>query len=198
MQRQAVPTPTQALLEEYLAKWCALEDYVQQENALYRLFHELCPHNTNIEDILIKSASLNHFYSTQVYYLFQLVKHIFAIKNLDDRIQAGDKDLIDEIATITITDNKGNLQNKRYYSFATKFCSHHNQDDFAIYDSFIDKVLRHFRKTGKISPFQDADLKNYYKYSDMLCEVKSVFSLKATTKELDRFLWQFGKDYFLK
>ncbi|UTW70364.1 hypothetical protein KHA80_07545 [Anaerobacillus sp. HL2] len=40
---------------------------------------------------------------------------------------------------------------KNFYSFATKYCSHHNPLDYPIYDSYVDEVLRHFRNRDGFS-----------------------------------------------
>ena len=51
----------------------------------------------------------------------------------------------------------GDGKQKNFYSFATKYCSHHRPYDYAIYDSYVDKVLRHFRNVDGFSDFTDAD-----------------------------------------
>ena len=57
-----VPSPLE--ITEYEQKWNTLADYVNQENALNKLFFNLCPENKEMSDILIKCSSLNDFYST--------------------------------------------------------------------------------------------------------------------------------------
>ena len=47
-----VPSPCSDEVEKYLSKWKDLEDYHLQENALNKLFYELCPYNKKIEDVL--------------------------------------------------------------------------------------------------------------------------------------------------
>jgi len=73
---QMLPTPSVDQVEYYLAKWDALEDYHLQENALDRLFLTLCPENNNISDILLKVSVLNDFYSTNIFKVFPVAKHM--------------------------------------------------------------------------------------------------------------------------
>ena len=53
----------------------------------------------------------------------------------------GDHKLVDDIAKVTISG-----KNKYFYSFESKYCSHHNSTTYPIYDSYVKKVLKHFRK----------------------------------------------------
>lgn len=191
--RSDIPKPSVEKVEEYLKIWDTLENYSLQERALDKLFFELAPSNTNISDILLKSATLNDFYSTNIFSIFPVAKHILSL-NIDDRLKEGDETLVDDMKNIVI-----NNKNMKLYSFATKYCSHHNPDAFPIYDSFVDKVLRYFRDIDDFSKFKNKDLKNYKTFKSILRDFQNFYSLqKYSFKELDRFLWQFGKEYFPK
>ena len=65
--KKDIPRPSPEQVKIYLKKWEQLEAYPEQEKALDKLFQELCPKNEKIEDILLKSATLNDFYSTNHY-----------------------------------------------------------------------------------------------------------------------------------
>lgn len=75
-----VPNPSVEQVEYYLSAWDDLENYHLQEDALDRLFFELCPENTNISSILLKVATLNDFYSTNIFSVFPVAKHIFIFR----------------------------------------------------------------------------------------------------------------------
>lgn len=75
-----IPTPSIDEVEKYLKKWDSLENYVLQENSLNKLFYELVPNNKCMEDVLIKASTLNDFYSTNIFSIFPVAKHIL---NLD-------------------------------------------------------------------------------------------------------------------
>ena len=188
-----IPRPCKSEVEKYLNRWDSLENYVLQESSLYKLFHKTYPKNNDINDILIKASSLNDFYSTNIFSIFPVAKHILEL-DIDKRLKSGDTTLVNDIANVTI----GGI-NKHFYSFATKYCSHHNADDFPIYDSFVEKVLLHFKKIDKFEQFNASDLKDYSKFKNILISFKNFYNIdKYGLKDIDRYLWQLGKEYFPK
>lgn len=71
-----IPKPSKMQVESYLRSWDDLENYHLQEDALDKLFFSLCPENREISDILLKVAALNDFYSTNIFSVFPVAKHI--------------------------------------------------------------------------------------------------------------------------
>ena len=186
-----IETPCEEQVEYYLQLWDEQENYKLQENALDKLFFETYPDNTDINDILIKASSLNDFYSTNIFSIFTVAKHIYGL-NIDSRLEEKDLTLVDDIANVVISGKK-----LCFYSFASKYCSHHMPDIFPIYDSYVDKILKYFRQIDKFSAFKNDDLKTYHKFIDVLNSFQSFYRLeKYSKKDLDRYLWQLGKRYF--
>ena len=186
-----IPKPTAEQVEKYLEQWNALENYVDQENSLDKLFFNLIPENKCIEDILIKCSTLNDFYSTNIFSIFPIAKHILQL-NIDERLKNGDLTLIEDIAD-------RNVIGRRNYSFASKYCSHHNPDQFPIYDNYVNKVLMHFKRVDKFAKFTNDDLQDYVKFKAILEEFKVFYSLEQySLKELDKYLWLLRKKYFKK
>lgn len=186
-----IERPSKEQVLYYLHAWDVQENYVLQEHALDKLFFETYPQNTDINDILIKAASLNDFYSTNIFSIFAVAKHIQAL-DIDKRLEEGDASLVDDIADMTIGGKK-----RRFYSFASKYCSHHKPTLFPIYDNFVDRVLRYFRKQDGFCSFSDEDLKNYPKFIKVLNAFQEFYHLgDFNKKDLDRYLWQLGKRYF--
>ena len=184
-----IPRPTVEEVEKYLKQWDALKSVVAHEECLNLLFKDMFPKNVLLNDIIIKSSTLNDFYSTNIYNTFAVAEHIFEL-NIDDRLDDGDLTLVEDIA-----DKK--VLGRRNYSFASKYCSHHNPEQFTIYDSYVDKVLRHFRRVDKFAKFKNADLKDYVKFRGILEEFKVYYSLEQyNLKDLDKYLWLLGKEYF--
>jgi len=191
--KQTLPAPSVEQVEFYLAQWDGLEDYHLQEDALNRLFFELSPENKNISDILLKVSVLNDFYSTNIFKVFPVAKHILSL-HIDDRLRRGDVTLVDDIKEVVISGRTLN-----FYSFATKYCSHHKPLDYPIYDSYVDEVLRYYRKLDGFATFKNDDLKNYTRFKSILAEFRSFYQLdKYNLKELDKYIWQLGKTYFNK
>lgn len=188
-----LPHPTKQEVEKYLNKWNTLENYVLQENSLDKLFFKTYPNNNDINDILIKCSSLNDFYSTNIYSIFSVAKHILNLK-IDARLKNGDTSLVNDIASIDI-----NGKQKYFYSFATKYCSHHFPKVFPIYDSFVEKVLMHYQNTDKFSTFKKSDLKDFAKFKSILFDFKRFYKIgEYNLKDIDKYLWLLGKDFFPK
>ena len=188
-----VPTPSVEQVEHYLREWDALENYHLQEDALDKLFFRLCPKNTDITDILLKVCTLNEFYSTNIFSIYPVAKHILSL-GIDARLKAGDVTLVNDIKQLTI-----NGVEKNFYSFASKYCSHHNPMDYPIYDSYVDTVLRYFRNRDGFSDFPDGALKDYVHFKGAMIDFRAFYGLDAyNLKQLDRYVWLLGKEYFPK
>ena len=186
--------PSENEIEKYLKKWDALENYVLQESSLKKLFSVTYPLNTDMDNILIKVCSLNDFYSTNIFSPFIIAKHILSLK-IDERLQNEDLLLVNDIAKVKVNRNK----KINFYSFATKYCSHHKPTIYPIYDSYVEKLLMHFKKTDKFCKFKKEDLKNYPTYRSILIEFQKFYGLERyNLKEIDKYLWQAGKEYFPK
>ena len=184
-----VPSPQE--VAEYEQRWKTLADYVNQEDALNKLFFTLCPENKELSDILIKCSSLNDFYSTNIFKVHNVAKH-YLNQNIDERLAMGDLNLVMDLANIEI-----NGKNFFFYSFATKYCSHHRPDKYPIYDSYVNKLLKYFRNRDGFMAFKEADLKKYSSYYNIIQSFKSFYGLQAfSVKQIDKYLWQLGKEVF--
>ncbi|MGX2983695.1 hypothetical protein [Helicobacter sp. 23-1045] len=191
-----IPTPNQSELQKWVNEWHkgqTMENYREQESSLNKLFHRTYPRNDDLDDILAKVATLNDFYSTNIFNIFAVAKHIKGVVGVDLRLQNGDENLVGEIATVSI-----NGKVKHFYSFATKFCSHHNEADFAIYDSYVEKMLLYFQKRDRFGDFKGADLRDYGRFKKALNDFKAFYGLDCNLKQLDMYLWQAGKKHFSK
>lgn len=188
-----IPRPSVEEVEKYLKLWDSKENYVLQEKALNKLFFNTCPSNTNIEDILIKASALNDFYSTNIFAIFPVAKHILNLQ-IDNRLKSKDVTLVNDIANVSINGTK-----KNFYSFASKYCSHHDSINYPIYDSYVEKILLYFKEKDNFSNFIANDLKDYKKFKDILIKFKKYYDIdNYSLKDIDRYIWQLGKEYFQK
>jgi hypothetical protein len=186
-----IPRPSVREVQKYLTLWNRLENYTLQEQALDKLFLELSPNNDNISDILLKVSTLNDFYSTNIFSAFSVAKHILNL-NIDERLRKADITLVGDIQKVVIGGKE-----KNFYSFASKYCSHHMPLDFPIYDSYVDKILRYFNYKDTFSKFKTSDLKDYRKFKSVLLDFRSYYNLcDFNLKQIDQYLWQLGKEYF--
>ena len=183
------PTPDE--IQKYLNLWDDLENYVLQEKSLEKLFTKTYPKNDAIEDILIKVCSLNDFYSTNILKPFNVAKHILNL-DIDKYLDDNDKSIVNKIALVNVGHKEIN-----FYSFATKYCSHHKPTVYPIFDYYVEKMLCYFRDKDKFTLFNNENLKNYENFIDILNKFKEYYKLKNyNLKDIDKYLWQAGKEYF--
>jgi hypothetical protein len=105
-------------VEKYLEKWNFsedLENYRLQESSLDKLFFELCPQNNKIEDILLKVATLNDFYSTNIFSVYPVAKHILSL-NIDDLLKKGDESIVSKIQGVTISNTEKQMLYEGLYN----------------------------------------------------------------------------------
>ena len=177
--------------EWFLNYWNELPSYSNQEKALDKLFMDICKKNDNIEDILIKCSSLNDFYSTNIFDIHTVAQHILSL-HIDARLENGDHSLVNDIAHVEV-----NGKDHFFYSFATKYCSHHQPERYAIYDSYVENVLVSMNNRKPYANFKREELKDYETYMSVIRAFQQRFGLmQYNIKQLDQYLWQLGKWYF--
>ncbi len=148
------------------------------------MFNELCPNNTTIESILLKVSALNDFYSTNIFDTYTVAKHILSCK-IDAELEKGDVNLVNKIAPVTMS---GKTRN--FYSFASKYCSHHNPEIYPIYDSYVEKMLMYFKKKDKFPRFKKDDLKEYNTFLRTIQAFKIFYHLDGfSLRQIDIYLW---------
>ena len=144
-----------------------------------------------MEHIIIKVNTLNDFYSAGVLdkEIIPLSKHIYEL-NIDEKLKSEDLTVVDDILKAKDV--------RRVYSFATKYCSHHNPEVYPIYDSYVKKVLMNLKKQDKFAEFTENGLKDYETFNEVLDEFKVYYGLEYSKKELDQYLWLLGIHTFKK
>ncbi|MCK5633051.1 hypothetical protein KAH94_04830, partial [bacterium] len=158
-----IKKPSRIEITRYLKLWSSLENYTLQESSLKKLFSKTYPYNNDLDNVLIKVCALNDFYSTNIFSPFAVAKHIVSIK-IDHDLSENDLKIVNKIALVKM--NGGKTIN--FYSFATKYCSHHKPTIYPIYDSYVEKMLLHFRRKDKFYNFLNQDLKSYPFYKKIL------------------------------
>jgi len=188
-------TPTNDLLDKYIEKFNNDERYYSADQAIINLFKAF-PNNQKFEDILLKLSVINDLYSTNILGTFIMAKHIQKL-NIDRGLKEGDPKIVHQIATGHGIRTKKSNKEINFYSFATKYCNWHNRSSYAIYDSFVDKILMAYRKRDKFSSFKHEDLKNFSKFIKIIMDFAGFYGLtKYDLKEIDKFLWIYGKEVF--
>jgi len=190
--------PSARSVSEYADKWCALDNYPAQESALHKLFHECFPTNTDLDGVLVKVATLNAFYATNIYNVFAVARHIVAV-DFDARLQRGDDTLVSDIATGHGVCNSVSGKESRFYSFASKYCSHHRPDVYPIYDSYVEKMLLALRDRDGFAQFTREELHDYRTFKRVIVALQTFYALESCSlKAIDQYLWLVGKEAFPK
>jgi hypothetical protein len=148
------------------------------------------PNNQAVEHILLKVLAINALYHTRVLDidLQPLANHIKTISELDLRLKAGTPDVVDAIWKSTRT-------RRHYFSFATKFCSWHNQEAYAIYDLNVWEALAAYRRKDERFTFRDAECETYSGFIAVVRRFQKAYDLdRYTLKSVDKFLWGVGGD----
>ena len=194
-----LPRPSSEQVNHWLKKWKKLAGYVPQEKSLNKLFLKTYPFNNEIDDVLIKVCALNQFYSTNIRKIFDIADHIVSL-NIDVDLKNNKLDLVEKIASGhgIRKKKKDGTEGKEinYYSFATKYCSHHKSDIYPIYDSFVEKMLLNFK--NEFGDFPRQDIRSFKKFRNTLIKFKEFYGLDFSLKDIDKYLWQAGKKYFPK
>ena len=190
-----IENPTNKLLDKYIDKFNKDKRYKPADNAIMNLFAAF-PDNKKLEDILLKISVINDLYSTNILGTFKMAEHIKRL-NIDKQLQSGNPDVVNEIAKGHGIKTKKNNTELNFYSFATKYCNWHNQDSYAIYDSFVEKVLLAYKRKDNFSDFKQNDLKVFRKFKKIITDFADFYGLtKHNLKEIDKFLWIYGKEKF--
>lgn len=180
--------PSPALIQKYLAKFNADERYRVADEGLEKLF-SCYPRNNSLDEILLKVTALNTLYSTNIFDVLGVAKHILGL-GIDDALQAHSVDLVHQIEEVR---RKGKL--RRCYSFATKYCSWHQPSVYPIYDSFVEHLLWLYRKSDNFVSFHRVELLKYPRFYEVVIRFREFYQLEQFSfKELDKFLWYYGQE----
>jgi len=188
-------TPTNELLDKYINQFNNDERYSSADQAIINLFQAF-PENKKLEDILLKISVINDLYSTNILGTYKMANHIQQLQ-IDLDLKSGNAEVVNRIATGHGIKTKKNNKELNFYSFATKYCNWHYTKSYAIYDSFVEKVLLAYKRRDKFYDFTKLDLKDFTKFKLIIEKFVNHYSLsKHGLKHIDKFLWIYGKEKF--
>lgn len=180
--------PTPQLVDRFYSQFDQDERYALGDRAILKLVQAM-PHNDVIEDVLLKVCAINQLYSTQIYATVVMARHICTLK-IDPLLAKHDTGIVDKIAKAPIGKDGRNC-----YSFATKYCSWHDQMNYPIYDRFVEISLIAYRDHFKFHNFQPGELRKYGTFKAIVELFRTHFGLSQySLKQLDKFLWLYGKE----
>ncbi len=139
----------------------------------------------NYEEVVVKAATLNHLYSTRVFALLTVSKHIAAV-------MADPPDDPDEFVTAlaTVPDRAATKGPRHHWSFASKFTHFFvDADRFPIYDSYNVMMLRYHLGRQAVAN----TVNPYAAFRTNLQQFQTLGHLEEfSLRELDRYLWLAG------
>jgi hypothetical protein len=159
----------------------------QLTEAALRQLRDVFPHNTDTAHVLLKVLVLNKLYSARVrdVDVEPLARHI-ETQQLDPILERGEPEAV---ALIT-----GCNKLKKYFSFATKFCSWHNPAAYPMYDGNVDECLWSYQKQDRFARFYRQDLGCYEKLIGVVTGFSAFYGLECfSLRQLDKFLWRMGE-----
>ena len=181
-------------MEEVEALVQGTDNYGPENELITRCLQKF-PNNTDPDVVAMKVGLIDITNSTHLSQhkskisMVELANIITAIPDIDERIAAGDPEVVNEIAR---SNGKINL-----FSFASKYCCYHNRnlygrDDYSILDTVLKEYLpRYFNDItrGQIQKWQDGfDYKSYNDYITHKLDEYSI-TVKYRKRKFDHFVW---------
>jgi hypothetical protein len=168
-------------------------------NRIVEKIFQKYPENERMENVLIKVTMLNSIYSTAIFDIYGISKHIHNIDKVDRLLSDGDSAAVDKIRH---GHGIGKEKERDLYSFSTKYCFFHNKEAFPIFDSKLSGLLREFNSNSKYkfySKFTRQNLYDYKIYKDVIMQFRKCFNLTSLTcVEFDHAMWILGKYAYRK
>jgi len=137
------------------------------------------------DEVVVKAATLNHLYSTRVFALLAVSKHIASV-------MADPPDDPTELVTAlaTVPDRAATKGPRHHWSFASKFTHFFvDADQFPIYDSYNVMMLRYHLGRQAVAN----TVNPYAAFRTNLQQFQTLGHLEEfSLRELDRYLWLAG------
>ena len=174
--KTVLTTPTEERVKTACMKFDQDQDVLLVEQSLKELFDQF-PGNNDLPHVLLKVVALNRLYSTQIFAVVDVARHIHRnAQAIDAALAAGSPGIVETIAKVTVTVSGKERNN---YSFATKYCSWHNPASYPIYDSRVDRYLWKLQKQDRFATFflTNADLWDYAKFRDVTMAFRDFYGL---------------------
>ena len=185
---------TNEAMEEAEALVQGTDNYGPENELITRCLRKF-PKNTDPDIVAMKVGLIDITNSTHLSQhkskisMVELANIIASIPDIDERIAAGDPEVVNEIAR---SNGKINL-----FSFASKYCCYHNRnlygrDDYSILDTVLKEYLpRYFDDItkGQIQKWQDGF--NYKAYNDYITKKldECGITVNHRKRKFDHFVW---------
>jgi hypothetical protein len=135
----------------------------------------------SFEEVLLKVATINALYGTNVYAIFKVAENIHRLlKDTDpENVDIGH---VEQVAMIPDID-------KRFTSFASKFAHFFIGERFPIKDSYAERTIRYHLGRGK---WEKHSGKPYEEFVVNFTKLKDSCAFNGSIREFDYYLWLAG------
>ena len=178
-------------MQRYLEEWNHNDKYTTVDEVLKHMFTRAYPRNSTMNEVLPKVVMLNRLYFAGVLSVYEMAEHIVQLR-IDKHLREGDISVVNRIARHDV--DRKTINN---YSFATKYCSFCNPDNFPIFDSRVEFVLWKYRNEIGCR-FKKKELRDYRKFKEVMDAFIDRYKLNQGQahiyKLIDQYLWQLGAD----
>src|SRR6266704_2465001 len=182
--------PTENLVKKYLTRFERDPRYAPADEGLTQLLAAF-PKNSELGHVAVKASAINALYSTGILAIYQVAVHVHRL-DIDAELAQHSTAVVDKIA-----DAKFGNKRRKLFSFASKYCSWHDRDNYPIYDRFVDALLRAYRRKDKFMSFKNADLRHYESFKNIVSGFREHYRLQRFSfKKLDKFVWLYGRELY--
>jgi len=166
---RAIQIQAGATLRELLNPWNSTD------NALTLLAIRFPDHT--LEACLVKTATLNALYNTNVFAVWRMGEHVHRVLNEPGR--SNGPDLVDRMAQMDA--------NRAHRSFASKYAHFFiDPEAFPILDQYVVKMLAWHLGHRRVWP------ESYVEFHDWFNQLRPFCEGNPSTKEIDQYLWMAG------
>jgi hypothetical protein len=157
------------------------------ESTVQTLFSRF-PANTDPAEVASKVIVLSQLYSARVLNIHALLlaEHIVKMQ-IDPLLNQGSAEAVERITNCPET--------RKYYSFATKYCSWHRPDAFPMWDGNVEEALWFYKKKDGFHRFKRKHFGEYQTFREIVRAFRSFYGLTSFNfKAIDEFLWIVGDE----
>jgi hypothetical protein len=185
------------------------EDVVEVERALAELFRQY-PTNDDQAHVLLKVVALNGLYSTNILAVWDVARLIYENRQeVDGALKADSPEAVDKIVELLFCG-----MGRRFWCFATKYCSWHRPESYPIWDFNVLLCLRSLKGSDFTRPenwtkypqfadyggraahrrWRPDNWTHYGEFLFLMNQFKDFYNLRCsfTFKEIDKFLYLCG------
>jgi len=140
------------------------------------------------EETLLKVATVNALYGTNVYAIVRMAEHIEAvIRAVGTRVQG--TELVECMAALPRTERQ--QRDRRHYSFASKFAHFFiDPERFPIYDYYAAAMVKYHLGRGGLVHDEGHPYKSF---AASFAKLKGLVGFQLTARQLDGYLWLAGQ-----